>query len=220
MAGQATAAAIVLLSIDLGPDAELSIHLSAWMWLAISVLIAACFAWLWFGKNLGIKNFELDETEVGIGTSKLKFKPNLTDRQVAYSIWVELSTRKIGLPIDLDHDVVAEIYDSWYSFFSVTRDLVKTIPVKHVRHDSTQKIIRLSIEVLNEGLRPHLTKWQARFRRWYEHEIDKKPEGAVIDPQEIQKKFPKWNELKNDIEQVNKHLIRYRHKMHDLVLGN
>jgi hypothetical protein len=159
----------------------------------------------------------MDQAEFGLGTGKVTFKPNMTDRQVAYSIWVELSTRKIGLPIDFDHDVVSEIYDSWHSFFSVTRELIKSIPVSKVRKDSTQKIVTLSIEILNEGLRPHLTKWQARFRRWYDNELSKASGAEVVDPQEIQQRFPKWAELKSDMERVNQHLIKYRAKMHSLV---
>ncbi len=72
-----------------------------------------------------------------------------------------------GLKIDPDDDVTNEIYNSWYEFFVVTRKLVKDDPAVKVRQDSTRKIIQLSIKVLNIGLRPHLTKWQARFRRWY-----------------------------------------------------
>ncbi len=140
---------------------------------------------------------------------------------MAYAIWVELSTRKIGLPIDFDHDVVAEIYDSWYNFFSVTRDLLKSVPVTQVKRGSTQAIIKLSIEVLNEGLRPHLTRWQARFRRWYERELKRYGESSgedVLDPQQIQAQFPKYDELKSDMERVNKALMRYRAKMRELVL--
>ena len=92
------------------------------------------------------------------GSQKLRLKPNLTDRQIAYAIWVELSTPKIGLPIDFDNDVISEIYDSWFNYFSVTRELIKGVPVNKFRNDSTLQIINISIEVLNEGIRPHLTR--------------------------------------------------------------
>jgi hypothetical protein len=140
---------------------------------------------------------------------------------VAYAIWVELSTRKIGLPIDLKHDVITEIYDSWYNFFSVTRDLIKSIPVVQVKRAGTQAIIKLSIEVLNEGLRPHLTEWQARFRAWYDREIKRygAAEGKeVLDPQQIQEQFPKFKDLQADLQRVNNALIKYRKKMRELVI--
>ena len=162
---------------------------------------------------------EIDQAEIGVGESKIILRPNVTDRQVAYAIWVELSTRKIGLPIDLDDDVISEVYDSWYNYFSVTRDLIKTVAVTKVRGPSTRKIITLSISVLNEGLRPHLTKWQARFRHWWKKEIDRADEHGVevIDPQSIQKRFPQYDALADELLVVNKRLIAYRKAMQEIV---
>lgn len=211
---------IDLISLGVEPDWSFSLHVSIWLTSAVIAIVVACLIWRWYGGGIWWKDFEIDEAEIGVGTGRLTLKPNMTDRQVAYSIWVELSTRKIGLPIDFDHDVIAEVYDSWHSFFSVTRDLIKSVPVAKVRGASTQKIIRLSIEVLNEGLRPHLTKWQARFRRWYDYELGKVSPEGVVDPQEIQKRFPKWAELTTDMERVNQNLIKYREKMHLLVLAS
>ncbi len=180
---------------------------------AIVVVIGVRLIVFWRG---GLKRFEIDGTQFGLGNQRISLRPNDTDRQIAYKIWVELSTRKIGLEIDLEDDVIAEIYDSWYSFFSVTRELVKDVPVSRFRRKDTEKIIRLSIDVLNTGLRPHLTKWQARFRRWYERELGKE-ERADIAPQDVQKEFPQYEELREDIEQVNKRLMSYREKMYELV---
>jgi len=190
--------------------------------LALAVFIfIALIIWRIKAGGYTFRNFEIDQADIGIGSQKFVFKPNMTDKQVAYAIWVELSTRKIGLPIDFDHDVIAEIYDSWFNFFSVTRDLIKGIPAVKVKRDSTQTIIKLSIQVLNDGLRPHMTTWQARFRHWYDRELAKyeKGDGAeVLDPQLIQAKFPKYDELKEDMERVNQSLIKYRDKMYQLVL--
>ena len=207
-----------LLLISLNPDWSLSIKIGLWIGLIFIAIAIAYIFWRWRNGRAVWKDFEIDQTEIGVGTGKIKLKPNSTDRQVAYAIWVELSTRKIGLPIDFEHDVIIEIYDSWYAFFSITRDLIKSIPVNKLRHDSTQKIIQLSIEVLNAGIRPHLTEWQARFRRWYENEINKSNNNVVIDPQDIQRKFPKYAELAADMMQVNARLIKYRETMHRLVL--
>jgi hypothetical protein len=214
---------IILLSLD-WDSVTWSITLTASFWTGVGLLVIAFLGLvlkMWFHGS-GFRAFEIDQAEIGIGNGRVSFRPNSTDRQVAYAIWVELSTRKIGLPIDLEHDVIAEIYDSWYNFFAVTRELVKTVPVTQVRRDSTRKIIKLSIEVLNEGLRPHLTRWQARFRIWYDRELKRYVESggeAALDPQRIQAKFPQFDELKTDMERVNGRLIRYREKMQELVLG-
>lgn len=205
-----------LISLVIANDWSISIHiapLSLIVIIIISIAVWIGFRW-WAGRR--ISDFEIDSAELGLGDHKVTFKPNDTDRQIAYSIWVELSTRKIGLPIDVEDDVIAEIYDSWYAFFAVTRELIKDIPVSKVRDDSTGKIIDLSIEVLNEGLRPHLTKWQARFRYWYEQEMENKTDAS---PQKVQKRFPKYEELCADLLIVNERLIKYRSKMNELVRG-
>jgi hypothetical protein len=207
---------IVLFSVSVDPDWSISVQASMWFTIVLATALICYFLWHWIIGNEGWSDFEVDQAEIGVGTGKLTLKPNRTDRQVAYSIWVELSTRKIGLPIDFEHDVIVEIYDSWYALFSVTRELLKSVPANKVRHDSTQKIVNLSIEVLNEGLRPHLTTWQARFRRWYELEISKANGDVVLAPQDIQRKFPQWQELQSDMERVNQFLMNYRKRMRAL----
>lgn len=207
-----------LISFNLSKQFDVSLQIdgiiSEWLVLLLVILVAFRYWWL---KSDKTHDFELNEAEFGLGQQKIKIKANDDDRQIAYKIWVELSTRKIGLLIDLEQDVITEVYDSWHTFFSVTRELIKDVPVKKYQRDSTEKIVRLSIEVLNEGLRPHLTKWQARFRRWYEHQ-SVQSSCSLSSPQEIQKNFPSFQELAKDLMLVNDRLILYRTRMHDLIM--
>lgn len=196
---------------------SLSLIISWWLLIVVAAAMILYYLSHWVnGKSFG-SGFEIDKAEIGVGSGKVSFKPNRRDQQIAYAIWVELSTRKIGIPIDLKHDVIYEIYDSWHNFFAITRELIKDIPVNKVRDSSTQKIVNLSIEVLNQGLRPHLTSWQARFRYWYEKQLVSTT--GDLDPQSIQEKYPKFDELKTDLLAVNDRLIKYREKMHELVFG-
>ena len=207
------------LRVVIADDFGLTIHVDTIVWLVIlATVVIAVITYRMVQHRFFDRDFELDEAEFGFGDQKVVLRPNDLDRQIAYRIWVEVSTRKIGLSIDLEHDVIAEIYDSWYSFFGVTRELVKDIPVSKVRRPSTQKIINLSIDVLNQGLRPHLTTWQARFRRWYERELASDP-NAELHPQDVQQKFPDYDELVSDLREVNGKLIAYRRKLHELVHG-
>jgi len=162
--------------------------------------------------------FEVDEAELGIGNHKLKLSPNKTDIQIAYKIWVELSTRKIGLQLDLEKDVIVEVYNSWYEFFKITRELIKEVPAEKLKREDTRKIINLSIQVLNSGVRPHLTQWQAKFRRWYEMELAAEKDN-LLSPQEIQKKYPLFRELTAGLVEVNERLIKYRKSMAKLAIG-
>jgi hypothetical protein len=222
---QATSAKpiVTLISLAWKPDDwSFSFTLSAWVAAATILCLVAILVWRLWAGSFGLKDMEIDQAEIGVGSQKLRLKPNSTAKQIAYAIWVELSTRKIGLEIDFEHDVIAEIYDSWYTFFAVTRELIKGISVTQIKNESTRTVIGLSIDVLNIGLRPHLTRWQARFRHWYERELKRhEGEGAgeVIDPQALQKQFPNYEELKADMERVNRQLIAYRQKMNEIIFN-
>ena len=212
----ATSSLAVLLSISLNKDFSISLTINP-IAIGVAILLIVLFFFIrWFVLRRYSK-FEIDTAEMGIGSGKISFKPNLKDQEIAYKIWVELSTRKIGLSIDLKDDVISEIYDSWHNFFSITRELIKDIPVNKIKNKSTRQIITLSIAVLNEGLRPHLTFWQARFRRWYDKRIE--TAGEDVDPQSIQAGYPKFTELSEDLLRVNTRLIKYRDKMAELILG-
>jgi hypothetical protein len=193
--------------------------ISRWIIVAAAVCLIAWLVYTrYFGRVLA-KTFEIDEAEIGIGSQKLKIKPNYQDVQIAYKLWVELSTRKIGLPIDFENDVIVEVYDSWYEFFRLTRELIKDIPVVKIRrHESTRNLVTIAIDVLNEGLRPHLTLWQARFRRWYDAECQKE-ETRSLTPQETQKTYPDYARLTQDMKLVNEKLINYRQSLKTIAIG-
>lgn len=204
-----------LVSFVIDPSLSTSFTISGVVVIVAVVILIAFGLWK-FRSGGSLHSFEIDEAEFGLGDQKIKLSPNIVDKQIAYKIWVELSTRKIGLAIDLEHDVISDIYDSWFNFFSVTRELIKEVPVQKFARPGTEKIVRLSIEVLNVGIRPHLTRWQARFRRWYDRQLDNS-EYAEDHPQEIQRRFPEFSALESDLMAVNARLMSYREKMYELI---
>lgn len=199
-------------------DKDFNIQWTLTPWVILLGLIV-WFVYLRFHRQVLSKDYEIDEAELGIGSAKVKIKPNYEDLQVAYKFLVELSTRKIGLPIDIEHDVIVEVYNSWYEFFKITRELIKDIPASKIRRsESTRNLVNIAIEVLNIGIRPHLTKWQARFRRWYDAELEA-VKNSGLSPQEIQKKFPDYKVLIEDMQRVNWNLIKYKEKLNEVVMS-
>jgi len=178
---------------------------------AILLLIAGAIgwaAWLFIYRGRKLPAWAVVEANVqlgGIGT--VKIRPSYEDIQVAHKAWVELVTRKAALPFEEDHDVIYEVYSSWYALFQEMRNLVKTIPAEKVRDSKdTQELVRLLVDALNKGLRPHLTQWQAKFRHWYEDAL-KRSSGKS--PQEVQREYPNYRELVDDLIRVNKQLVEY-----------
>lgn len=96
--------------------------------------------------------------------------------------------------------------------------MIKEIPVSKVRTESTKDLIKIATDVLNKGVRPHLTHWQAKFRKWYTNAA-KKDENKDLSPQEIQKKFSEYEKLVDDMKKVNENLIRYKEKLEELAFG-
>ena len=184
-------------------------------WIAIIVgLILVCLLpilWKYINKHLNKKSINVSQLDLGIGNSTIKLTYNKKDQEVAYKLWVELSTRKIGIPFDEENDVIVEVYNSWYEFFKIARETIKEIPAERIPYSS--ELINLTEQVLNEGLRPHLTKWQAKFRFWYNNELEI---SNGVSPQEIQKNYPEIKQLVDDLKQTNIHMINYKDLMKNI----
>lgn len=126
---------------------------------------------------------------------KIPITVNRRNRKLAYNIWVELKTRKIALDFDEENDVIVEVYNSWYDSFKLIREYIKDIGEKPINNN----LRLLSLELINETMRPHLTKYQSRFRSWFEKNYQ--GETSV---QETQKKYPEYDNLVEDLREVNK----------------
>ena len=149
------------------------------------------------------------------------FKPGYEEMRIAHKAWVELSTRKAGLLFDEEDDVIVEVYDSWYDLFREMRMLIKEIPIERIRKKSTSQLVKVLIGALNKGLRPHLTRWQAKFRRWYEWRIEQENiNGGMLTPQELQREYPNYEQLKNELKTINVELIQYVNELEKLAHGD
>lgn len=178
-------------------------------WFAIVTLfVLVCVGIQIFKKHISKKSITIDEINLGIGDSSIKLIYNKKDQEIAYKLWIELSTRKIGFLFDKEHDVITEVYNSWYEFFKIARELLKDIPLSRLFYSND--LIELTEKVLNKGLRPHLTTWQAKYRKWYEKESVTNNEDT---PQELQRKYPHYDELVDDLIKTNKRMIEYKNLM-------
>jgi hypothetical protein len=190
---------------------NLVIQISIWLVLALIVLFLIYFLWL---KNK--LRYDLVKVDIKLGNvGTAEFRPNKNDLQIAHKIWTELVTRKAAIPIDKDHDIIEEIYNSWYAMFQKVREFISDIPADLIRNNkSTKEIVRIATQTLNEGLRPHLTRWQARFRTWSEAKKDKMMD---MTPQEFQQEYPEYKDLIEDLMKVNGQLIQYAQELKKIV---
>lgn len=192
---------------------------SDWILIGIIVGLIILFAIL---KRKYSKWLLWQSLEVEIsGTPKAVFKVerNHENLFIANRIYIELTTRKAAIPIDENNDSIEEIYDSWYHLFGIIRDEIKTVPGKYLKdHDPTSALIGLTRKILNDGLRPHLTEHQAKFRKWLEN-AKKDSANQNISPQELQKKYPDFANLVTSMKAVNLILANYANELDKLIKG-
>jgi len=189
----------------------LSLDVSPWL---IAVLILLVLIGIFI--RYGFRHYRVVKLNISLGNiGKVELSPNIEDMQVAHRIWTEMVTRKAAIPVDPEHDVIVEIYDSWYALFSKVRELIGNLPAELVRKEvSTREIVRISTATLNNGLRPHLTKWQARFRTWYNANSEQLKEKS---PQQLQREFPEYDILISDMLRINTQLIDYADELKKLL---
>ena len=188
-----------------------SVDVSLWLLIVLIGISVAVWA-----IGFRLKRYKLVKLNISLGKiGKAEFAPNIEDIQIAHKIWTELVTRKVALPLEPEHDVLIEVYDSWYALFTKVRELISEIPAELLRNEkSTQELVRISIATLNDGLRPHLTKWQAKFRNWYQSKSERLKE---ITPQELQREYPEYDKLVSEMTIINEELISYAMELKKIV---
>lgn len=202
--------------LHVSPAGELVLTLSLWT-LAVIALVSGLLVWLW-RRRVPHRRFEVVEMNVELGgIGSVKIRPATEDIAIAHRIWTELVTRKAALEIEPDHDVIHEIYNSWYALFGRIRELIADVPATLLRDDpDTRKLVRVATDALNLGLRPHLTRWQAEYRNWYDNQ---KTLLETQSPQQVQRLFPEYDALIKDMLSVNRQLIQYAAELEKLVSG-
>lgn len=145
---------------------------------------------------------------------------NYQNIEIAHRIYIEIVTRKAALELDTENDVIVEVYNSWYALFQTTREELKKLSGDMLLNNSVSKdLIKLLTDILNKGLRPHLTEYQAKFRKWYSNEISKE-ENILFSPQYIQKKYEKYSDLIGSMKTVNELLMEYALNLDKIINGD
>lgn len=122
------------------------------------------------------------------------------DRQCAWELYVELSTRvavtgKQSDPEckDFSGELYIESLNSLHAFFQEARNIMRRFPVGKIAGDHHQHLGVMISNVMSDVLRPFLEKWQIRYRHWWEDQSNPR-----LCPMERQKAFPEHDLFIND----------------------
>ena len=135
----------------------------------------------------------------GIGSASWEADP--TERNAAWELYVELVTRVAVQSLHPQEGLVREAMNSLYSLFGSTREILrKAGPDVGASHDSVGGI---AIAVLNNGLRPFLSKWHPLLQEWEEQ----KPTGTS--PQLHEKAWDKEIIVRGELDALRGDLEQY-----------
>ena len=135
----------------------------------------------------------------GIGSASWESDP--TERKAAWELYIELVTRIAVQPLATQEGLIREALNSLYSLFGSTREILrKAGPDVGASRESVGGI---AIAVLNNGLRPFLSKWHPLLQEW---EATKASEVSAVAHEEAWSEEP---ELRQELENLRKGLEKY-----------
>ncbi|MDJ0650569.1 MAG: hypothetical protein QNJ60_17895 [Xenococcaceae cyanobacterium MO_188.B19] len=176
-------------------------------WLAVvSAIILSCLAlaaWSIRKKNLAILKQVSVTLPFGIGTVELDIRQ--VERNVAWSLYVELVTRIAIQPLESDQGLLREALTSLYSLFGTTRQILKE--GGSVVGVSPKSVGGIAIAVLNQGLRPFLAEWHPALEEWEA----KRP--STVSRKQHEKDWWKESQLRNKLENLRQDLGKYAEEL-------
>ncbi len=114
------------------------------------------------GKDRAVLKKVTVNVPFGIGSAE--WESDSVERETAWSLYVELVTRVAVQPLEIGQGSARESLNSLYQLFPTTREILKAAgPGVGASRSSVGGI---AIAVLNNGLRPFLSKWHSRLKDW------------------------------------------------------
>lgn len=142
----------------------------------------------------------------GIGSASWEADP--TERNAAWELYVELVTRVAVQSLNPQDGLVREAMNSLYSLFGSTREILrKAGPKVGASRDSVGGI---AIAVLNNGLRPFLSKWHPLLLDWEGQKAD------GVSPQIHEKAWSQEIIMRGELNSLHQDLEQYANALADI----
>ncbi|HYM60232.1 MAG TPA: hypothetical protein VEZ11_05000 [Thermoanaerobaculia bacterium] len=138
--------------------------------------------------------------ELNLGIIKLGADLSELDRQCAWELYTELSTRVActGKSSDseatnFDGELYIESLESLYRFFQESRGIMRKFPVGRLTKADKNHFGVIISSMITGVLRPFLELWQAEYRHWWDAQSNPR-----VPPLQRQREFPKLADFLND----------------------
>ena len=100
-----------------------------------------------------LAKWKMTSLEISFPYLQMEWKPQDSDRDAAWELYIELLTRITTQPLPIEHGDEQTALDSIYSIFGLTRGIIKS----HQRN--CIEFTKIAIVVLNQIIRPFTAKW-------------------------------------------------------------
>jgi len=135
----------------------------------------------------------------GIGGAE--WEADSTERRAAWALYVELITRISTQPLAFEQGLTREALNSLYSLFGSTREILREAgPDVGASRSSVGGI---AITVLNNGLRPFLSKWHPLLATWEARRPDN------IGAKEYEEQWCYATQVRGELESLRQDLGQY-----------
>lgn len=104
-----------------------------------------------------LADWGLTKLQLSAGFLDLEFAPTDHERRAAWDLYVELATRVATQPLADEDGADGAALSSLHALFGVTRGVLKQYG------PGAQNFARVAVAVLNEVLRPFLSRWHPRL---------------------------------------------------------
>jgi hypothetical protein len=129
--------------------------------------------------------------------SQLHFAVTRDSQQVAWKLFVESVTRISTQPLNESSGLLREALSSLYGLFGTTREVLKQAqPSTRTGPDPT--VEHLAIAMLNNELRPFLSRWHSSLTQWEKDH-----------PDQTEAVWPQAAECRAELASMQRHLEEY-----------
>ena len=139
-----------------------------------------------------LKKWKMESLSISSPFLKMTWKPQASDQDAAWELYIELLTRITTQPLPKNHGDEKTALNSVYSIFGLTRDIIK------VHKKDCIEFTKIAIVVLNQIIRPFTAKW---------HKVS--VEGSFQDPQTSEN-------FRKELSELQKQLCIYSRMLADM----
>lgn len=138
---------------------------------------------------------------IPFGIGQVELETVETSRNAAWSLYVEMTTRIATQQLEDSQGLLREALNSLYALFGITRQILKDAGPDVGA--SPESVGGIATAVLNQGLRPFMSKWHPKLQMWEAQ----RPEN--VSPKEHEQNWLEEAQMRNELKRLGQNLEQY-----------